>query len=162
MSSIYNYIKSILNSSKIRTNVLDFSSFQLLSKLPLDPYYNFYKFIPTLHKTDEKPENGKYFNHTIGCADDLVYYASKECYENGAEFKALGINERIKSSIMQAASNIIISKAKYIIISSVGIGQKYGNPNIAVFVNEHETADPLLRIEYQIENYFTEDSKKEC
>ena len=150
MSSIYNYIKSSFNASR---NKPDFSSFQLISKLPLDPCYNFYKFIPTLHKTDEKPVNGKYFNHTIGCADDIVYYASKECYKNAAEFKALGINERIKSSMMQAAENLVTTKAKYIIISSVGIGQKYGNPNIAVFENEHENADPSLRIEYQIENY---------
>ena len=149
MSSVYKYIKSILNASR---SDLDFSSFQLISKLPLDPYYNLYKFIPTLHKTDEKPENGKYFNHTIGCADDIVYYASNECYKNAAKFKALGINERIKSSMMQAA-NLVTSEAKYIIISSVGIGQKYGNPNIAVFENEHGNVDPSLRIEYQIENY---------
>ena len=150
MSSVYNYIKSSLSNSKSR---LDLSSFQLISKLPLAPYYNFYKFIPTLHKTEEKPVNGKYFNHTIECADDIVYHASKECDKNAAEFKSLGINERIKSSMMQAAANLLTTKAKYIIISSVGIGHKYGNPNIAVFVNEHENADPSLRIEYQIENY---------
>lgn len=55
--------------------------------------------------------------------------------------------------MMQAAANLLTTKAKYIIISSVGIGQKYGNPTIAVFVNEHENADPSLRIECQIENY---------
>ena len=97
MSSVYNYIKSSLSNSKSK---LDFSSFQLISKLPLAPYYNFYKFIPTLHKTEEKPVHGKYFNHTIGCADDIVYHASKECEKNAAEFKSLGINERIKSSMM--------------------------------------------------------------
>ena len=150
MSSLYNYVRSSLNHSKISPR---FEAFDLISKVPSAPYYNNYKFIPTIHKTEEKPEDGKYFNHTIGCADDLVYFATKECHKNAAEFKALGIDERIKSSMMQAASNLVTAKAKYIVISSAGLGFKYGNPNIATFVNEHENADPTLRIEYQIENY---------
>jgi hypothetical protein len=153
MSSLYNYVRTTL-SNKVSSNGLpDFSSFHLISKLPLDPNYNNYKFIPTLHKTQEKPEDGKYFNHTIGCADDLVYFATKECEKNYAEFKALGIDERIKSSIMQASSNLVTARAKYIVISSFALGYKYSNPNIATFVNEHPSADPTMRIEYQIENY---------
>ena len=155
MSSLYNYVRSTL-SNKVSSNGLpDFSSFHLISKLPSAPYYNNYKFIPTLHKTQEKPEEGKYFNHTIGCADDLVYYATKECDndKNAAEFRALGINDRIKSALMQASSNLVTARAKYIVISSYTLGHKYSNPNIATFVNEHPNADPSLRIEYQIENY---------
>jgi hypothetical protein len=152
MTSLYNYIKATLPShgSKVLN---DFSSFHLISKLPSAPYYNFYKFVPTIHKTEEKPEEGKYFNHTIGCADDLVFHAIGECYKNAAEFKALGIDERIKSALMQASSNLVTARAKYIVISSASLGFKDGNPNIATFVNEHENADPSLRIEYQIENY---------
>ena len=94
MSSLYNYVRSTL-SNKVSSNGLpDFSSFHLISKLPSAPYYNNYKFIPTLHKTEEKPEEGKYFNHTIGCADDLVYFATKECDndKNAAEFRALEVS----------------------------------------------------------------------
>ena len=150
MSSLYNYVRSTLNYSKISPR---FETFDLISKLPSAPYYNYYKFIPTIHKTQEKPEDGKYFNHTIGCADDLVYFATTKCEKNAAEFKALGINERIKSALMQASSNLVTAKAKYIVISSAALGFKYSNPNIATFVNEHENADQSLRIEYQIENY---------
>lgn len=153
MSSLYNYVKSTLNYSNVSPILPDFSSFHLISKVPKAPYYNNYKFIPTIHKTEQKPENGKYFNNTIGCADDLVYFALQGCQKNIAEFKALGIDERIKSALMQAASNLVTAKAKYIVISSASLGFKDGNPNIATFVNEHENADPTLRIEYQIENY---------
>ena len=153
MTSLFNYIKPTISGV-----LPNFASFHLISKLPLDPYYNNYKFVPTIHKTEEKPEDGKYFNHTIGCADDLVYYASKECYKNFAEFKALGIDYRIKSALMQASSNLVTARAKYIVVSSYGFGHKYGNPNIAVFVNEHPSADPTLRIEYQIENYINNKS----
>jgi len=76
-----------------------------------------------------------------------------ETEKNLAEFKALGIDNRIKSAIMQAASNLVTARAKYIVISSYGLGVKYSNPNIATFVNEHPNADPSIRIEYQIENY---------
>ena len=65
MSSLYNYVRSTLNHSK---NSPRFETFDLISKLPSAPYYNYYKFIPTIHKTEEKPEDGKYFNHSIGCA----------------------------------------------------------------------------------------------
>lgn len=155
MTSLYNYIKSTLpaRGTKVSNLLPDFSSFHLISKLPSAPYYNSYKFIPTIHKTEEKPEEGKYFNHKIGCADDLVFYATTECKKNAAEFKALGIEDRIKSALMQAASNLVTAKAKYIVISSYGLGFKYSNPNIATFVNEHPSADPTMRIEYQIENY---------
>lgn len=154
MTSLYNYIKSTIPSrTKVSNGLPDFSSFHLISKLPLAPYYNSYKFVPTLHKTEEKPEEGKYFNHTIGCADDLVFYATTECYKNAAEFKALGIDDKIESALMQASSNLVTAKAKYIVISSYALGYKYSNPNIATFVNEHPSADPSLRIEYQIENY---------
>lgn len=54
---------------------------------------------------------------------------------------------------MQASSNLVTAKAKYIVISSYALGYKYSNPNIATFVNEHPSTDPSLRIEYQIENY---------
>jgi hypothetical protein len=137
------------------TNIPDFSSFNLISKLPSDPYYNYYKFIPTIHKTEEKPKDGKYFNHTIGCADDLVFYATTETenYKIAAELRALDIYDKIKSVIMQASSNPITAKAKYIVISSYVFGYKYSNPNIATFVNVHSSADPTIRIEYQIENY---------
>ena len=149
MTSLYNYIKPTIPDL-----YPDFSSFHLISKLPSAPYYNYYKFIPTIHKTEEKPEKGKYFNHTIGCADDLVFYATTECEKN-AEFIALGINDRIKSALMQASSNPVTARAKYIVISSYSLGFKYSNPNIATFVNEHQTADPTMRIEYQIENYIS-------
>lgn len=155
MSSLYNYIKATLpiRGSNVSNKLPDFKSFHLISKLPSDPYYNSYKFIPTIHRTEEKPEEGKYFNDTIGCADDLVYHSLRGCENNAAEFIALGINIRIKSALMQASSNLVTARAKYIVISSACLGFKYSNPNIATFVNEHPNADPSLRIEYQIENY---------
>ena len=146
MSSLFNFIKPTIKK------ISDFTSFHLISTLPRAPFYNVYKFIPTIHKTDEKPEDGKYFNHTIGCADDLVFYAKKECAKNLAEFKALGIEQRLESAIMQAACNPVTASAKYIVISSYSLGLKYSNPNIVTFVNEHEDAKPNIRIEYQIEN----------
>ena len=152
MSSVYNYIRSSLNASK---QLPDFASFHLISKMPSLPDYNLYRFIPTLHKTEEKPQEGLHFNHKIGCADDITYFGVIDCEKQAAEYRALGINERIKSAIMQASSNLVTAKAKYIVISSVGLGYKYGNPNVFVFENEHSDADPNLRIEYQIENYIS-------
>ena len=152
MLSLFSYIQTTFQS-QTRSKV-NFKSFGLISKLPLQPEYNFYNFMPTLHKTSEKPDNGKYFNYKIGCADDLVLHALKELHgKNYIQYKALGINERLHSAIMQASLNPVTGKAKYIVISSYGIGRKYGNPIIGVFENEHKDAEPSLRIEYQIENY---------
>ena len=148
MLSLFGYIRSTFQRK------VNFESFRLISKLPLDKKYNEYKFCPIYHKTTEKPDNGKFFNYKIGCADDLVLYITKELYsDNYVEYRALGINERLPSAIMQASSNPGTGKAKYIVISSYGIGHKYGNPIIGVFENEHTDADPSLRVEYQIENY---------
>ena len=134
----------------------DFTKFKLLSKLPLQPEFNQIKFIPTIHKTLEKPEDGYIFNHKIGCADDLVFYASREC-DNCAELIALDIVNKVKTAIMQASTNLVTSKAKYIMISTFVFENKNKNKNknLIVFENEHKNVDPTFHIEYQIENYIS-------
>lgn len=54
--------------------------------------------------------------------------------------------------MMQASSNPMSAKAKYIVFTSNGLGYKYNNPIIGVFENIHHDADPNMRIEYEIYN----------
>ena len=79
MQTTYNIFKSIFSKSRNTcTTTPDFSKFDIISKLPYAPYYNEYKFIPTIHKTSEIPQSGLYFNKEIYCADDMVYHTTRE------------------------------------------------------------------------------------
>ena len=164
MQTSYNIFKSIFNtlrtsrtSRTLRTThtmTTDFSRFDLISKLPYAPYYNEYKFIPTIHKTSEIPQSGLYFNKQIYCADDMVYQTSREFNDhnnkNTVEYKALGFLDRLKQMMMQASMNPLSAKAKYIIFTCNGLGVKYNNSIIGVFENSHFDADPNMRIEYEL------------
>ena len=87
-------LRSFINSGK--TTAPDFSKFNLISKLPYDPFYNQIqeRFIPTLIKNSAPPANGLYFTKEIGCADDIVLVATKEFNnqnnKNLVEYRALG------------------------------------------------------------------------
>lgn len=155
----FQFIKSLfgrsLNSSKIMQLSNDVN-FQLISKLPFTPHYNSLpiKFVPTMIKNFNIPEQGLYFNYKISCADDIVYFATKELNggKNSLEYRALGFKERFGQLMMDVAKNPITAKAKYIIFTSVAIGAKYGNAHIGVLENENPDADPNLTIEYDIYN----------
>lgn len=155
MQTSYNIFRSIFNKPNINTQKYDFSRFDLISKLPNAPYYNTINFIPTIHKTQDIPQNGLYFNKKVGCADDMVYHTSQEFnskdnFKNCAEYHALGFKERLHEVMMQSAKNPLSAKAKYIVFTCNGLGYKYGNSTIGVFENEHPDADPNMRIEYEI------------
>ena len=155
MQTSYNMLKSLFHKSQTSTQY-DFSSFDLISKLPNAPYYNTMKFIPIIHKTQDIPQPGLYFNKTIGCADDITYHTTQEFNnsDNGhrVEYRALGFSDRLQEVMMQSAKNPLCAKAKYIIFTSNGLGYKYNNSTIGVFENEHRDADPNMRIEYEIYN----------
>jgi hypothetical protein len=154
MSTSFHMYRSLFNK-KQNTN-LDFSKFDLISKLPSAPYYNQYKFIPIIHKTNDIPQSGLYFNKQIGCADDMVYQTLQEFNHHDnkyiAEYKALGFGDRLKQVMMNSAQNVLSAKAKYIIFTCNSLGVKYGNPIIGIFENTHKDADPNIRIEYEIYN----------
>jgi hypothetical protein len=154
MPMSFNIFKSVF--SKPHENKLDFSRFDLISKLPYAPYYNEYKFITTIHKTSDIPQSGLYFNKQIGCADDMVYQTSQEFnnpdIKNRVEYKALGFENHLQNAMMQASANPISAKAKYIVFTANGLGVKYNNPVIGVFENTHPDVDPNMRIEYEIYN----------
>lgn len=157
MPMSFNIFKSIFSkSSKSPETKFDFSKFDLISKLPSAPYYNEYKFITTIHKTSDIPQPGIYFNKQVGCADDITYHTTQEFNnthnKNRVEYKALGFENRLQNAMMQASSNPISAKAKYIVFTCNGLGYKYNNPIIGVFENTHVDADPNMRIEYEIYN----------
>lgn len=159
MSTSFHMLRSLFtksqNTKSIQNNHLDFSKFDLISKLPSAPYYNEYKFIPIIHKTNDIPQSGLYFNKQVGCADDMVYQTSQEFNldnKNLAEYRALGFRDRLQQVMMQSAQNPLSAKAKYIVFTSYGQGLKYGNPIMGVFENTHKDADPNIRIEYEINN----------
>jgi len=152
MLTFYNIFKSLkINSHSPQMN---FDSFQLISKLPLAPYYNESKFIPIIHKTEDIPQNPLYFSKQIGCADDMVYQATREFNDeknkNLVEYRALGFQDRFKEMIMQASSNPLCEKAKYIVFTCNSLGSKYNNPIIGIFENTHPNADKNMRIEYEL------------
>jgi hypothetical protein len=159
MPMSFNIFKSVF--SKPHENKLDFSRFDLISKLPSAPYYNEYKFITTIHKTSDIPQSGLYFNKKIGCADDMVYQTSQEFNKqdnnNIVEYKALGFHNRLQNAMMQASANPISAKAKFIVFTCNGLGYKYNNPIIGVFENTHPDVDQNMRIEYEI--YYTVDNQ---
>jgi hypothetical protein len=152
MQTFYNIFKSI--NLKSHAPQMNFDSFQLISKLPLAPYYNQTKFIPIIHKTQDVPQNPLYFSKQIGCADDMVYQATKEFNDmnniNIAEYKALGFHDRLQEVIMQASQNPLCEKAKYIIFTCNSFGYKYNNSILGIYENIHPNADNNLRIEYEI------------
>ena len=153
MQNNYNIFRSVF-SKRVDTPKLNFENFDLISKLPNAPYYNEYNFIPTIHKTNDIPQKGLYFNKEIGCADDMVYqtlqeFNSKET-KNFMEYHALGFKDRLQNAMMTATRNPLCANAKYIIFTSNGLGYKYGNSTIGVFENTHKNADPNMRIEYEI------------
>jgi hypothetical protein len=163
MQTTYHILKSIFNITHVtnatrasHTMISDFSKFDLISKLPFAPYYNEYKFIPTIHKTSEIPQSGLYFNKEIYCADDMVYQTIREFNDqrnkNIVEYKALGFQDRLKQMMMQASMNPLAAKAKYIIFTCNGLGAKYNNSIIGVFENSHSDVDPNMRIEYELYN----------
>ena len=160
MSTSFHMLRSLFNKShnniQTQNQHLDFSKFDLISKLPYAPYYNEYKFIPIIHKTTDIPQSGLYFNKQIGCADDMVYQTSQEFNRsdnnNNVEYKALGFEDRLKQVMMQSAQNPLLAKAKYIVFTCNLLGVKYGNPTIGVFENTHVDADQNIRIEYEIYN----------
>ena len=151
MQTVYNIIKSL---TKSHTPEMNFDSFQLISKLPLVPYYNQTKFIPIIHKTDDIPKEGLYFNKEISCADDMVYHAINEFNDirnkNIVEYKALGFNDRFKEVLMQASQNLLCEKAGYIIFTCNTLGGKYNNPILGIYKNNHPNADKNMKIEYEI------------
>jgi hypothetical protein len=138
------------------TTLPDFDRFHLISKLPNDPYYNKIKFIPTLIKNNQTPNNGRYFTKQIGCVDDIIVVCLKEFNDdnntNRVEYRALGFNERLQQVMMEAARNPICAKAKWISINSNLLGVKYGNSVIGLLENIHPDADPNLQVEYEIYN----------
>ena len=155
MQTSYNIFNSVFTKPNINTQKYDFSRFDLISKLPNAPYYNTINFIPTIHKTQDIPQSGLYFNKKVGCADDMVYHTSQEFnssenIKNSVEYKALGFRDRLHEVMMQSAKNPLSAKAKYIIFTCNLLGVKYGNSTIGVFENEHPDADPNMRIEYEI------------
>ena len=160
MSTSFHMLRSLFNKSQnnipTQNQQLDFSKFDLISKLPSAPYYNEYKFIPIIHKTNNIPQSGLYFNKQIGCADDMVYQTSQEFNrldnKNLAEYTALDFKNRLHQVMMQSAHNPLSAKAKYIVFTCNLLGIKYGNPTIGVFENIHKDADPNVRIEYEIYN----------
>jgi len=130
MSMSFNIFKSVF--SKPSETKLDFSKFNLISKLPSAPYYNEYKFITTIHKTSDIPQSGIYFNKQVWCADDMVYHTTQEFnnpdIKNRVEYKALGFENRLQNAMIQASSNPMSAKAKYIVFTCNGLGYKYNNP----------------------------------
>lgn len=149
----FNIFKSVF--SKPHENKLDFSRFDLISKLPYAPYYNEYKFITTIHKTSDIQQSGLYFNKKIGCADDMVYQTSQEFNNNNkndVEYRALGFRNHLQNAMMQASANPLSAKAKFIVFTCNGLGHKYNNPIIGVFENTHSDVDQNMRIEYEIFN----------
>jgi len=152
MSTIYNYFRNLYPKTNT-SQQMNLNSFQLISKLPTDPHYNKITFIPTIHKTYDIPQAGKYFNKQIGCADDMVYHTSQEFYSNNlVEYQALGFKDRLKQAMMQSSVNMTAGNAKYIIFTCSTLGLKYNNPIIGVFENTHPNADPNIRLEYEIYN----------
>jgi hypothetical protein len=155
MQSFYNIFKSLkINSHAPQMN---FDSFQLISKVPFAPYYNEYKFIPIIHKTENNEQNDQkpiYFSKQIGCADDMVYHATREFNDeknkNLVEYRALGFRDRFRDMIMQASSNPLCEKAKYIIFTCNALGSKYNNPILGIFENTHPNADKNMKIEYEL------------
>jgi len=153
-------LRSLFTKTQSTTTIpaLNFSSFQLISKLPDDPFYNQIpeKFIPTLIKNNSQPSNGRYFTKQIGCADDIVVVATKEFYnennKNVVEYRALGFYQRLLQVMMEAARNPICARAKWISFNSNALGLKYGNSVIGLLENVHPDADPNLQIEYEIYN----------
>jgi hypothetical protein len=162
MAVSYNIFKNIFNKSKNTQDKQEINQedkmdkFALISKLPLSPEYNQYKFTPIIHMTDKKPEKGIYFNEEIGCADDIVFYTSREFNKpsnNLAEYIALNINEILENSMMQSSRNLLASKAKYIIFTSNILGYKKNKSIIGVFENKHNDLDENMRLEYEINSY---------
>lgn len=153
MMTNYNIFRT-LNSLKSTAPQMNFESFQLISKLPYAPYYNEYKFIPTIHKTNEIPQSGLYFNKEIYCADDMTYHTTREFNDynnkNIVEYRALGFRDRLQQVMMQASANPLCEKAKYIIFTCNAIGYKYNNSILGVFENKHQNADNNMRIEYEL------------
>jgi len=152
-------LRSMLSGSKTPLPNLD--SFQLISKLPYDPYYNQLpiKFIPTLIKNMQPPSRGHYFTEQIGCADDIALVAIREFnsnletkHKNQVEYRALGFSQRLQQLIMEAARNPICAKAKWISFNCNALGAKYGNNVIGLLENTHPDVDPNLQIEFEIYN----------
>lgn len=152
MQTFYHIMKSI--SKQNHAPSMNFDSFQLISKLPLAPYYNETKFVPIIHKTSEIPQEPLYFKKDIYCADDMVYQTTREFNDihnkNVVEYRALGFTDRFKEAMMQASLNPLCAKAKYIVFTCNALGSKYNNPIMGVFENVHPDADDKLRIEYEI------------
>ena len=155
----FEILRSLFRGAKASTSKLspDFSSFNLISKLPYDPFYNQIsdKFIPTLIKNNPPPNNGHYFTKQIGCADDIVLVATKELNGDGkniATYRALGFRDRLQEVMMVAARNPICAKAKWISFNCNALGVKYGNCVIGLLENVHPDADPNLLVEYEIYN----------
>lgn len=145
------------------------NSFQLISKLPYDRYYNQYydqrpiKFIPIINITQSinpKPrKQGYYFNEQISCADDIVYITLKEFNEgdnkkmqNQMEYRALGFHTRLQQVMMASARNPISANAKWISFTCNGLGAKYGNNVIGMLENLHPEANPNMQVEFDIYN----------
>jgi hypothetical protein len=150
MSSIFYSIEHIFNRNKSEISN-KFDSFDLISKMPYQEQFNKYKFIQTVHKTDNIPENGKIINADILCADDIAYNSCK--IFTSPEVKALGIDIRLRSAMMQAAQNLACEKAQYIVFTSNLIGKKYNNPYLVVLKNNYINVENNMRIEYNIDNY---------
>ena len=149
-------LRSLFGRTQSTTKpALDLDSFQLISKLPDDPFYNQIpeKFIPTLIKNNPAPSNGLYFTNQIGCADDIVLLAIREQNgKNQVEYRALGFKNRLMQLMMEASRNPICAKAKWISFNCNLLGLKYGNSVIGLLENVHPDADPNLQIEYEIYN----------
>ncbi len=152
----FEILRSICRGKTARASLPDFDSFQLISKLPNDPIYNKYSFIPTIIKNSPPPSKGHYFTKQIECADDIVYVTTKEFNSNDnkniVEYQALGFSDRLKNVMMAIARNPLCAKAKYISITSNLLGHKYENNVIGLLENNHPDADPNLQIEYEIYN----------
>jgi hypothetical protein len=130
---------------------IDFMSFNLISKLPYQRHYNELTFIPTVrinndNKTDYK---GNYMNKNIKCADDIVYHATQVL---DPDLKAWGLQSRLKSAMMQSATNLETANAKYIVFTDMVYEKKTGNSIIATFTNNSSTANKNIVIEYRLYN----------
>jgi hypothetical protein len=159
---VLDYLSKFLGS----TYKIDIASFQLISKVPNDPFFHKLplRFIPNLIENSSPPTKGYYFTEQIGCADDIVVIALKEFnsdagakLKNQVEYRALGFSQRLQQVMMEAACNPICAKAKWISFTCNALGVKNGNKVIGLLENTHPDVDSTLQVEFEI--YNTIDSK---
>ena len=138
-------------------NIPDFSTFKLISKMPFNPKFNELRFVNIVYRAlSVPPQKGLYFNHQIGCADDMIFFGSVELNRNAPELKATGLNNRLRQAIIQSSANPISENAKYIIFVHNAFKMKHGNEVLWVFENVHENVYQNLVLKYEL---FTTDNE---